>query len=157
MKVGKKPAGGQAAARLLFLAYGVLMLWLLFGQRIGPEGVELFGGSVTNLNLQPFKTIKMYANIVINSTNGNLLRHALINLAGNVVMFVPLGALLPGIWKRMRGVLSTFLSAALLILLVEAVQYVTGLGSCDIDDLILNLAGVVLGYGMWKLSTRIRL
>lgn len=156
MKAGKKSAGEQAAARLLLLAYGVLMLWLLFGQRIGPEGVELFGAPATNLNLQPFKTIKMYGNIVMNSTNANLLRHAFVNLAGNVILFVPLGALLPSVWKQLQSLFLTLLSAASLILLVEAVQYVTGLGSCDIDDLILNLVGVVLGYGIWKLSTKIR-
>ena len=64
---------------------------------------------------------------------------------------MPFGWFLPYIWQKMRSFLKTVLTAALSICLVEICQYVTGLGSCDVDDLILNLAGVMLGYLVWKL------
>ena len=35
-----------------------------------------------------------------------------------------------------------------ILLLVEGVQLFTGTGSCDVDDVILNLAGALLAYGM---------
>ena len=75
-----------------------------------------------------------------------MVRHAFVNLAGNVIMFVPLGVFLPVIWKRLRSFWWFLLTSASLILLVEVLQYVTGLGSCDIDDLILNLPGTMLGW-----------
>jgi glycopeptide antibiotics resistance protein len=69
-------------------------------------------------------------------------------------MFVPLGALLPAVYTRLRSFFKTVFFSALLIAGVEAVQYVTLLGTCDIDDLILNLAGVILGYILYRCFRR---
>ena len=75
-----------------FLLYGVLMLWLLFGQRLG----YAFDGAYTerlaaNINLIPFKTVSEYVADLSVSVSFGELRHAVINLVGNVIMFVPLG------------------------------------------------------------------
>ena len=151
MKV--KTEKGQAFIRLLFLTYAGLMLWLLFGQRF--EGGQLditLDGSGENLNLVPFETLRLYWRLLQEGTSEALLRHAIINLVGNVVMFVPLGWFLPGVWRVFRGVFRTTIFGASLICLVELLQYITGLGSCDIDDLILNTAGILLGYCIWRLG-----
>ena len=71
-----------------------------------------------------------------------------------MVMFVPLGWLLPAVWERLRAFFKTFFLSAVLICAVEAIQYVTTLGSCDVDDLILNLLGITLGYALWRLTHR---
>ena len=42
----------------------------------------------------------------------------------------------------------------LLILAVEILQLVTLLGSCDIDDLLLNILGAAMGYVLWKLRNK---
>lgn len=145
---------GGAFIRIIFLVYVAVMLWLLFGQRIGEEGITVyFGISSDNLNLMPLKTVRLYLWLLQNSTNEALLRHAVINLMGNVVLFVPLGWFLPRIWARLRCFFKTVLAVILLISAVEVVQYFTRLGSCDIDDLILNLFGAVAGYCMWKIGT----
>jgi len=74
-----------------------------------------------------------------------------VNLAGNVLMFVPLGYFLP----RMRGAFRPFfrcmLWTAVILLGIECLQLLTLLGSCDIDDLLLNLMGTALGYGVFRL------
>lgn len=145
----------NVAGRLLFLAYCVLMLWLLFGQRLdGRELSAIFGDSDRKANFIPLETVRLYLRLLQNSTNESLLRHAIINLVGNVVMFVPLGWLLPAVWEWLRSFFKTFFVCAVIICAVEAVQYATALGSCDIDDLILNLAGVILGYVLWRLLRR---
>lgn len=143
----------SALSRLLFLTYCILMLWLLFGQRMeGGKLIISFGSSGENVNFVPFKTVRLYLQLLQNGASRALLRHAVINLVGNVIMFVPLGWLLPAVWEKLRAFFKTFLLAGAVICAVEAVQYLTALGSCDIDDLILNLLGVILGYGLWRLT-----
>ena len=151
----EKVSLAQSIVRLLFLAYCGLMIWLLFGQRM--EGGQLditLDGSGENINLIPFTTLRLYWGLLQNGASADLLRHAVINLAGNVVMFMPLGWFLPNIWRVFRGFFRTVIFGVSLICLVELLQYITGLGSCDIDDLILNTVGIILGYGIWKLKRK---
>lgn len=129
--------------RLLFLLYCAIMFWLLFGQRWG-RAAEI------SINLTPFKTILLYFTLLQNDTYRT---HAIINLFGNILVFVPLGYLLPKIWSRFRGYFKTILAVALLMVVVELVQYVTALGSLDIDDLILNILGASIGYIFWKIKS----
>lgn len=138
----KKRSAGDVVVRLIFLVYCGIMLWLLFGQRMGDEV------SAGSLNLVPLETLKLYRKLLHNDSP-YLVRHAFINLAGNVLLFIPLGWFLPRIWQRLRGFFRVFLLVLLIIVLVEALQYFTGLGSCDIDDLILNVPGAMLGYVVW--------
>ncbi len=139
----------QVLARILFLGYAALMIWLLFGQRM--DGAE---EGVRNVNFIPLYTLRQYLKMLLSSDRAYLVRHAFINLAGNVVMFVPLGILLPGIWKSVRAFWKTMLWAVLTVAAVEASQYATALGSCDIDDLILNIIGAAIGWCLWKLFTK---
>lgn len=137
------------------MIYCVVMLWLLFGQRVDSTAPAiLFGAAERKANFIPMATVRLYLRLLQNGAGENLLRHAIINLVGNVVMFVPLGWLLPAVWEKLRVFFKTFLLSALIICLVEAIQYATALGSCDIDDLILNLVGAALGYGLWRLTRK---
>ena len=145
-------SSGQSFLRFCFVAYCFLMLWLLFGQRLG---TEIYTQEIADrVNLEPFATIGRYWALLHKTNNQQLLRHAVINLAGNVIMFIPLGIFLPGIWRRFRGFFLTFFAVLLLIVAVELVQYATKLGTCDIDDLILNMIGFCLGYLFYKIKHR---
>lgn len=142
----------QILVRLLFLIYCGVMLWLLFGQRM--EGAKIsisLGLSGENLNLVPFETVRLYWRLLQSGASDALLRHAVVNLVGNVAVFIPFGWFLPYIWSGMRKFFVTVLTAVLSICVVEVLQYVTQLGSCDIDDLILNIIGVMLGYWVFAL------
>ena len=158
MKKTEKRTAGQVFLRLLFVLYGAAMLWLLFGQRVG-DGVS-YGDYLSqlenNINLTPFVTLRLYWRILHNSTNAALLRHAVVNLVGNVVMFVPLGVFLPGIFLKKPNFFKVFFSVAGMIILVEIVQFFSLLGSLDVDDLILNLFGASVGYIFWKVSKKSR-
>ena len=93
------------AKRMIWCAFGAyiaLMLWLLFGQRMGfptpgPYGQRL----MENLNLVPLRTIGQYLGL-LEQTESVSRSHAIINLAGNVVMFVPLGFFLPLVARSCR-------------------------------------------------------
>lgn len=146
---GKTARGGkQFLLHLLFVVYVAAMIWLLFGQR---WGTEIYSeNKASAINLTPFATLKMYWRILQNSKDVGLLRHAVINLVGNVVMFIPLGFFAPWLLKRMRKFFPAMLFLLCLIVTVEVVQYFTFLGTCDIDDLILNMAGVLIGWIFWR-------
>ncbi|MGY4974522.1 VanZ family protein [Streptomyces sp. NEAU-S7GS2] len=74
-------------------------------------------------------------------------------LGGNVALGVPFGVLLPVLEPRARGLLRVGAATTLVMLLVELVQgaLITG-RAFDIDDVILNCAGALIGYlllGRW--------
>lgn len=143
---------GQILARLAFVCYCGWMLWLLFGQRLG---TEVYAQQLAlSINLKPLATVGRYLALLERRPSAALVRHAIVNLAGNVVMFIPLGFFLPCIFIRLRGFFRTALAALLLILAVELVQYFTMLGTCDIDDLILNMTGVFVGFLIWCVMRR---
>ena len=136
--------------RLLFLLYGSVMLWLLFGQRLEGWGAENYADALRQrINLIPFDTINRFWWVLTNSHERGKLVHAFINLAGNVVMFVPLGLLLPKLFAPLRRFWMYLGVLLCLLVTVELLQLVTLLGSCDVDDLILNLAGGIFGYVLW--------
>ena len=68
-----------------------------------------------------------------------------INLAGNVLIFAPLGVLPPLLWKRWRHLWTTVPLSAGISCLIEFLQLFLG-RSVDVDDLILNTLGGLLGY-----------
>ena len=144
-----KRSKGQVLLRMAFVAYVVWMLWLLFGQRLG---TEIYSQELArSMNLQPLATIKHFLKL-LESDNPGLVTHAKINLVGNVVMFIPLGFCLPRIFPKLRGFFKTFFFCFVLIIAVELLQYYSLLGTCDIDDLILNMAGIIIGYAFSKIK-----
>ena len=142
----EKRADRYPLARLLFLLYVCWMLWLLFGQRWGENHTG-------ELNLQPLVTIRLFWRLLGHSDPA-LVRRAVINLVGNVVMFIPLGLFLPLVFRKLRKWHKALLCAALIITAVETAQLLTLVGSCDVDDLILNLAGSTAGYILYKIISK---
>lgn len=133
--------------RALLILYSLFMLWLLFGRSAGwIEGLTYEEQLGYNRNLKPFFTIGNYLWVVFHSNNAYLVRHCFINLAGNVLLFIPVGFLLPKVSKALRNFFRFFLLCFAIMLAVELLQLVTLLGSFDVDDLILNLAGMSLGF-----------
>ena len=90
-------------------------------------------------NFVPFKTIKMYIRYAdrLNSFE---------NLAGNILAFVPFGVLFPIVRKRKCGLPDVFANALVLVLGIEIFQLFSAVGAFDVDDIILNCFGAVLGY-----------
>ena len=148
----KKRSAQQPFIRLLFLIYCAVMLWLLFGRSFGwDDGYTYEQMLRKNINLTPLFTIRNYLRVVIHRTNDDVYWHCLINLLGNVLLFIPIGILLPKLWKKPRNFLVFLLFALLLILLVELTQLFTLLGSFDVDDIILNICGMIIGYLCWAI------
>ncbi len=145
----------QPLYRLLFTAYSLFMLWLLF---IRGRDSHLEGPYLTQLhasiNYIPFHTIGNYLYVLRHSSNGDLIRHCFINLAGNVLLFIPAGWLLPRIFRKLHSFWRFLLCCILSISAVELLQLVTLRGSLDVDDLILNLSGMLLGFILYHITKK---
>ena len=72
----------------------------------------------------------------------------------NIIMFMPLGFLLPLIWKNFRNAKKVVLMGFLMSLAIEICQ-LFNLRTTDIDDLMMNTLGAVIGYFIWKLTKRL--
>jgi glycopeptide antibiotics resistance protein len=91
-------------------------------------------------NFVPFKTIWSY----LNGHNGLMI--AGVNLVGNVAPLVPMGFLLPFVYRHMTWKESLVLALAVGVA-IEVTQALLSVGIFDVDDVMLNALGVMIGYG----------
>jgi len=80
-----------------------------------------------------------------------IFREALINFIGNTAMFIPLGIVWPSVFKKLDTHKKVMAAGVGYSLLIEIVQLPFFDRVSDIDDLILNSLGFVLGYGIYLL------
>lgn len=71
---------------------------------------------------------------------------------GNLFVFSPMGLLLPCLFKNLRRFSKFSITMIMILIAVEAMQLLTNTGSMDIDDIILNLAGALISFAVWKLD-----
>ena len=101
-------------------------------------------GSI-NYNLIPFRSMSTQIKYITQWW-------ALKNLLGNIIPFIPFGFLLPIAYKKFSSTINVFCVGVASILLIELFQFFTKLGSFDVDDIILNMVGIVCGYFMFLLA-----
>ena len=123
--------------RIFILPYTIFLLYLMF-LGFGREQHE-----ANIVRLLPFISTVFF---VQNTTSWESI---IINLFGNIIMFIPFGFLgwLNAKYFSLKKLILDFLSA---LIIVEALQYLTRLGVFDIDDLALNSLGVWIGFQMRK-------
>lgn len=120
--------------------YSLGLLVLLFFRPANQE--------YSQINTVPFKTI-----IGFLSGNGSFLI-AFYNITANILLFVPFGVVTFMLFKNPSRRQLIFIPAGV-ILLIETTQHLTRRGSMDIDDLILNLLGVWIGYGLYPVIQKV--
>ena len=139
------PVSKRKLHTALFLAYGAIMLWLLFNRPGYDPAVPYWEQVSRQLNLVPFRTLRLFVDLLDSGVRSHMMT-AIINLGGNIIMFIPLGFLLPNVFPKLSSLPRVLLATAGIIVAVEVIQLFTLVGSCDIDDLILNVLGAGLGY-----------
>ena len=82
-------------------------------------------------------------------------KEALINLLGNTAMFVPLGIVWPAVFKKLNTHCKTIAAGAGASLTIEILQLPFFDRTTDIDDLLLNTLGFVIGYGIYLLVKKL--
>lgn len=126
---------------VLTLYSATVIYWMFLG-----FGREVHTGGPLQYNLVPLRTVSLYFNL----DNGLSLINRLVNLLGNVVVFIPFGFLWPLVKTPSISWLRISLYAVPCILLLECLQMLLHVGSFDIDDLLLNMLGVWIGYGLFR-------
>ena len=72
--------------------------------------------------------------------------HMILNIFGNILMFVPTGIILPVLYKRLDNFFKVALTGFLISFAIEIFQLPFVERTSDVDDLILNTLGVAIGY-----------
>lgn len=147
----KNTTRNQKFGWVLFILYLIALTYLMFF-------AESFGRTGTDqthyaYNLELFKEIKRFYNY----RDQLGMEAVLLNLGGNVVGFMPFGFILPIVSRRGRRWYNTFMLGFGLSLCIETTQLIFKVGSFDVDDLLLNTIGGILGYIAYRLVQRFRI
>ena len=138
----------RAMGKVLFLLYVIFLIYFLFlAEWYGRTGVS----EEYRYNLELFKEIKRF--ITYREQLG--IFTVLTNLAGNIVIFVPYGFFI-SMASRSRGFFKTLFFSMGLSLCVEVTQLFTRVGSFDVDDILLNTVGGVIGYMIFLICNGVR-
>ena len=142
----KEKSRPHPLAVFLFSAYMILLCYLLFLS-------ENYGRTMDSgyrYNLEPLKEIKRFWN----NRDSLGMRTVITNLLGNIVAFAPFGFFLPMLGRNGRNVFGCVFFTACFSLTVETVQLFTKVGAFDVDDILLNAIGGLVGflcyYLIWK-------
>ena len=140
----------RICSKVIFGVYIILLIYFLF---FAESTGRTFEGRSYHYNLVLFKEIKRFI----------AYRHSLgatavaLNLLGNIAAFIPFGMLLPVFHRRFRSFLYMTLLTLEFSMAVELLQLVTKVGSFDVDDLLLNTIGGMLGYLAFWILNKIRI
>ncbi|MCX8007138.1 MAG: VanZ family protein [Coriobacteriia bacterium] len=149
-----------SAVREVLLGLCVLYAVALVSQTVLPPGHYGFenGGFYAqpiirpdkHLNLVPLRTVGDYV-IGTNDEVSDWGQVSSMNLLGNVLLFAPLGFLVPLMRARHTGLRHVLALGLVVSITIESAQYFLG-RSADIDDVLLNAVGVMIGYAALALA-----
>ncbi|MCD1257638.1 VanZ family protein [Paenibacillus athensensis] len=135
----------------IFICYLIFLMKLLFLSRI--SYAELFHSERTwtrSVNLIPLSSILEY----VRGDSETLQQFAFSNVAGNMMIFFPLGMYIP-LFRRDKRMRANLLILLLTSVAVEFIQGLLALGTADIDDILLNTLGGWLGLLGYMLLKRL--
>lgn len=134
---------------VVFVLYLVVLAYLLFfSENYGRTDTE----REYRYNLVLFREIKRYLVYYEQLGIGNVI----LNLLGNIVAFMPYGFLLPMIKKTCKNGWRIFFWSLGFSFGVEVTQLVTKTGAFDVDDLMLNTIGGLLGFVVYRIFQKYR-
>ena len=136
---------------LLMLLYLAAVIYLLFCRHASSD-VPLGEYARYNTNFIPF--LSFYVLYTTPYISYRVLVPFCVNLFGNLALFFPWGVLLPMLDKRLKNAKSFFLLTACVIIAVELLQLVFRVGTCDIEDFLLNMLGAAIGYIITRILTQ---
>ena len=134
---------------VVLLRVTVIPNWRILNMGDGTYRFFIGFGDPLPVNWIPFQTVWMYLRGDLPVNPGDVVMMSFANLVGNVLLLTPMGFLLPLLYDRMRSWIKTLLLGVTFSLTLEMVQYFLG-RTADIDDVLLNSLGILLGYAAWR-------
>ncbi len=148
----RRPLLREAVLAFFVLFMTGLMLFTLEGEWASPAAMLQCAkariAAMDRIYLRPFNTI-------VKAFRSSSLDRFLINIVGNIVMFVPWGFCLPFLWQRFRSLPAMTGMCLVLTLFIECTQLFID-RVVETDDVLLNFLGGMLGAWLWLLSHRLR-
>ena len=144
----------RSALLALFVFYCVALAGALIVSRVdyanfAQARAEYRENFALMTNFIPLETVRLYINAIKYDYIG--MEIPLSNLVGNAMLFMPMAMFLPCLFAPMRKLWLFVLTMTLVLVAVEAAQFLLACGSCDIDDVLLNLTGTLIVFGILKI------
>ena len=133
---------------ITFIVYLYLLFIVLFDRPSGTEKLPIMVYLSYSVNLIPFKTIIEYTLALFDGSMG--IGTAIDNLSANLLVFMPMGIYLPYYFRNKLTLKQCFLILIGMVFSVEILQLILRKGTFDIDDIILNVLGGMIGYLIFK-------
>ncbi len=143
-----------------FNIYQEIGVWILFFYLVVVASVTLFKHGVFEFPIQ-VDTLKWRINLIplVETikmlTDGWVVGYSWYQVLANILVFIPLGFLLPILFKQFRQGLTVLLAGITGSLLIEIFQILTPRNIVDIDDIIFNTIGALLGYMVYLILIKI--
>ncbi len=141
----------EAVLLLMYINLAVILRFTFFPMdrvdgRIQPLVFDPATAYPFRINLVPLKQLLWF----------ETKRDLLMNLIGNVTMFIPSGIILPILYKKLNSFWKVAGCGLLISLCIEILQLPFSSRGTDVDDLLLNTFGVAVGYGIYALAKRLK-
>ena len=141
----------EAVLLLMYVNLAVIIRYVFFPRALVNGHVQplVFDPAAVfplRVNLVPFALLFDYDNM----------RDMVWNTVGNMAMMIPSGIVLPIVYKELDSFWKVVGAGALLSLCIEILQLPFASRATDVDDLILNVLGVAVGYGIYSAMKRLK-
>lgn len=149
LRQGKIDWKREALLLLMYLNFAVIIRFVFFPK-------TRVDGHVQPLLFDPAAVFPLRVNLVpfLQLFDYDSIRDIVWNVAGNAVMILPSGILLPLVYRRLDSFGKVLAAGAFLSLCIELLQLPFASRATDIDDVILNLLGISAGYGIYAAFRR---
>ena len=141
----------EAILLLMYINLAVIIRFTFFP-------MSRINGRIQPLVFDASKVFPFWVNLIpfVKLLDYNSKRDLLLNIIGNTAMFIPSGIILPIIYKKLDSFWKVAAAGAMISLCIEILQLPFSGRASDVDDLILNTAGVMIGYGIYALVRAVR-
>ena len=134
----------EAAQLLMYINLAVIIRFVFFPRELADGHIQpLVFDSATafpfRLNVIPLVHLFEYGSV----------RDIIWNVVGNAAMFIPSGIVLPIAYRQLNSFPRVVAAGAFISLCIEVIQLPFYSRASDIDDLIMNTLGVIVGYGIY--------
>ncbi len=140
----------EALLLLMFVNLAVIIRFVFFPRALVEGHIQplVFDPETAwpfRINMVPFVHLFQYGNT----------RDIIWNVVGNTAMFIPSGIVLPVVYKKLDNFGKVVAAGAFISLCIEILQLPFASRATDIDDLIMNTLGVVIGYGIYSAARKV--